>query len=36
MAALYEKSPPDVVLVSKILCRQRLGWLLKHYYRQAA
>jgi len=30
------KSPADVVPVSQIACRQRLGRLLKHYYRQAA
>lgn len=28
--------PPDVVPVSEIECRQRLGGLLKHYYRRAA
>jgi putative transposase len=31
-----EEPPPDVVPVSKIACRQRLGGLLKHYYRQPA
>lgn len=27
--------PPDVVPISEIACRQRLGGLLKHYYRKA-
>ena len=31
-----EKSPPDAVPESEIVRRQRLGGLLKHYYRQAA
>jgi putative transposase len=31
-----DKSPPDVVPISQIECRQRLGGLLKHYYRKAA
>jgi len=30
------ESPPDVVPVSQIACRQRLGGLLKHYHRSAA
>ncbi len=30
------KSPPDVVPESQIVCRERLGGLLKHYYRNAA
>ncbi len=30
------ESPPDVVPVSQIECRQRLGGLLRHYYRKAA
>ncbi len=30
------ESPPDVVPVSQIKCRQRLGGLLKHYHRKAA
>jgi putative transposase len=28
--------PPDVIPVSQIDCRQRLGGLLKHYYRKVA
>lgn len=28
--------PPDVLPVSQIACRERLGGLLKHYYRKAA
>lgn len=35
-AAKKEESPPNVVSISQIRCRQRLGGLLKHYYRQAA
>jgi len=31
-----DESPPDVIPVSQIECRQRLGGLLKHYYREAA
>ncbi|MEZ6073186.1 MAG: hypothetical protein R3C10_23690 [Pirellulales bacterium] len=31
-----KKPPPDVVPVSQIACRQRLGGVLKHYYRKAA
>jgi putative transposase len=31
-----EKPPPDVVPVSQIACRERLGGVLKHYYRKAA
>jgi len=31
-----EEPPPDVIPVSQIECRQRLGGLLKHYYRGAA
>ena len=30
------ESPPDVLPVSQSECRQRLGGLLKHYYRKAA
>ena len=30
-----EESPPDVIPVSQIECRERLGGLLKHYYRKA-
>ena len=30
------ESPPDVIPMSQIECRQRLGGLLKHYYRKAA
>jgi putative transposase len=30
------ESPPDIVPLSEIHCRQRLGGLLKHYYRKAA
>ena len=29
-------TPPDVVLVSQVACRQRLAGLLKLYYREAA
>ena len=29
-------SPPEVVPFSQIACRERLGGLLKHYYRRAA
>jgi putative transposase len=31
-----EKPPPDVVPVLQIACRERLGGVLKHYYRVAA
>ncbi len=31
-----KKPPPDVVPVSQIACRERLGGVLKHYYRKAA
>jgi len=31
-----DESPPDVVPISHIKCRERLGGLLKHYYRKAA
>ena len=31
-----EEYPPDVIPVSQIECRERLGGLLKHYYRKAA
>lgn len=31
-----DEPPPDVISVSQIECRQRLGGLLKHYYRKAA
>ena len=32
----HTKPPPDVVPVSQIACRERLGGVLKHYYRKAA
>lgn len=31
-----DEPAPDVVPVSQIACRERLGGLLKHYYRKAA
>jgi putative transposase len=31
-----DESPPDVIPVSRVECRQRLGGLLKHYYRKVA
>jgi hypothetical protein len=31
-----DESPSDVVPVSQVECRQRLGGLLKHYYRKVA
>jgi hypothetical protein len=31
-----DESPPDVIPVSQVQCRQRLGGLLKHYYRKVA
>ncbi len=31
-----EKPPPDVVPVSQIACRERLGGVLKHYYHKVA
>ncbi len=31
-----EKPPPDVLPVSQIACRERLGGVQKHYYRKAA
>jgi putative transposase len=31
-----EESPPEAVPVSQVACRERLGGLLKHYFRQAA
>jgi hypothetical protein len=31
-----EKEPPNEIAEGEIHCRERLGGLLKHYYRQAA
>lgn len=33
---MKEQPPPEVAPLSQIACRQRLGGLLKHYYREAA